>query len=108
MTTIDLTTYPRIESYYDNYYRICDGVQLDSLIKRGFLPGKLFVSLPEGVVFYWWAFGDEDMSKEIIPHGSSVIAPRKWREELEALGLEVKGTNRQPLTSRSTIVSMSC
>lgn len=105
--SIDLTTFNRIGSYYDEYESILSSDKKESLIARGFLPGRLFIPRANGdVVFYWWPVGFEDMECEVIPAGSKVLCPPQWKQELKAVGLTTEVTSKPPLRSKGSICTI--
>lgn len=99
--SIDLTSFNHIGSYYDEYEGIA---KKESLIARGFLPGRLFIPRANGdVVFYWWPIGNEDMECEVIPAGTKVVCPPQWEQELQAVGLTTVVTSKPPLRTKGSI-----
>jgi hypothetical protein len=103
---LDLTSFNRIESYYNNYVSICSQAQKESLIARGFLPNRLFVPMPNGdVVFHYWPLGSEDMAYEVIPVGSEVLCPSEWEQKLQRVNLSTVITTKSPLRNKGSILT---
>lgn len=80
--------YPGIDCWWDCYGpHLQDHRQL--LIRNGYGPNVLFVTRPEGILFWWWGIGGEDMSKTLIPYGAFVLCPIEWFDLLAGRGLNL-------------------